>query len=298
MTVMQQLDIFADSEPVQRANDLIAALTRFDDIASRQAMRELVVADPDHETLDKFQVLCDFLEHWIEYIAKPDCSATATTIATEEILIREQIIPASIVMGVKGALLIRKCWESLARISEQAGIDPRQTHCFAAELYLRAGQFQEVVRTAKMIPGADMRSAVQRWLALGYAGCGKAEQARSAALRFAWLSPQEFDGFVDEMQDTALARDWSNCQADLDELDATWFPAWCANEKVAGVTIQENFPVCEGSSAYKLVVSLCLRERNGICRTVFEARARLKQLNESFFAFYMRRRDYPHSRMK
>lgn len=37
-TVMQPLDIFADSEPVQRVNDLIAALARFDDIASRQAM--------------------------------------------------------------------------------------------------------------------------------------------------------------------------------------------------------------------------------------------------------------------
>ena len=122
-------------------------------MASRQAMRELVAADPDHEALDKFQVLCDFLEHWIEYITKPDCPAIATAIATEEILIREQIIPASIVMGVKGDLLIRKCWESLARLSEQAGIEPRQTHCFATELYLRTGQFQEVVRTAKTKAG-------------------------------------------------------------------------------------------------------------------------------------------------
>ena len=295
---MQQLDIFADSEPVQLANDLIAALTRFDEMAARQVMRELVAADPGHEALAKFQVLCDFIEHWIEYIAKPDWSDITTTIVSEEKLIREQIIPASIVMGVRGEVLIRECWKSLASLSEKADIDPRQTHCFAAELYLRAGQFHEVVRIAKVISGADMRSAVQRWLALGYAGCDEAEQARSAALRFAWLSPQEFDGFVDEMKDIALARDWSRCQADLDELDATWFPAWCANEKVAGVTIRENFPVCEGSSAYKLVVSLGLRERNGICRTVFEERARLKQLNESFFAFYMRRRDYPHSRMK
>lgn len=293
---MQQLDIFADSESVQRTNDLITALARFDYMASRQAMCNLVAADPSHEALDKFQVLCDFLEHWIEYIAKPDVSDIVITIAFEEKMIREQIISASIVMGVKGNLLIRKCWESLAGLSEKAGIDPRQTHCFAAELYLRAGQFQDVVRTAKVIPGADMRSAVQRWLALGYAGCGEEEQARSATLRFSWLSPQEFDGFVDEMQDTALARDWSNCQADLDDHDATWFPAWCANEKVAGVPIQDNFPVCEGSSAYKLVMSLGLRERNGICRTVFEERARLKQLNESFFAFYMKRRDHPYGK--
>lgn len=295
---MQQLDIFADSEPVQRANDLIAALARFDYMASRQAMRNLVAADPSHEALDKFQVLCDFLEHWIKYLAESDSSDIAATISSEEKLIREQIIPASIVMGAKSNVLIRKCWESLAWLSEKVNIDPKQIHCFAAELYLRAGQFHDVVRTAKVIPGADMRSAVQRWLALGYAGCGETEHARSATLRFAWLSPQEFDDFVDEMHDTVLARDWNNCQADLDDLDATWFPAWCANEKVAGTLIQDNFPACEGSSAYKLVVSLGLRERNGICRTVFEERARLKQLNESFFAFYMKRRDYFDSRIK
>ncbi|MFA6920574.1 MAG: hypothetical protein WC216_01920 [Gallionella sp.] len=295
---MQQLDIFADSESVQRANDLIAALACFDYMASRQAMRELVAVDPYGEALNKFQVLCDFIEHWIEYVTKPDWSDIATTIVTEEKLIREQIIPAAIVMGVKSDVLIRKCWESLAKLSEKASIDPKQTHCFAAELYLRAGQFHDVVRTAKVIPGANMRSALQRWLALGYAGCGEIEHARSATLRFAWLSPQEFDGFVDEMHDTALVRDWNNCQADLDDLDATWFPAWCANEKVAGTLIQDDFPACEGSSAYKLVVSLGLRERNGICRTVFEERARLKQLNESFFAFYMTRRDYCDSRMK
>ncbi|MDO9011697.1 MAG: hypothetical protein Q7U78_07820 [Gallionella sp.] len=295
---MRQLDIFADSESVQRANDLIAALAHFDCVASRQAMYALVAADPCHEGLDKFRVLCDFIEHWVEYLTKPEDSDTAASIVAEEKLIREQIIPAAIVMGVKSEVLICKCWESLVKLSEKIGIDPKQTHCFAAELYLRAGQYHDAVRTAKAVPGADMRSAVQRWLALGYAGSGETELARSATLRFAWLSPQEFDGFVDEMHDTALARDWNNCQADLDDLDATWFPAWCVNEKVAGTPILENFPACEGSTAYKLVVSLGLRERSGICRTVFEERARLKQLNDVFFAFYMKRRDYPQPRIK
>ena len=291
---MQQLDIFADSESVQRANDLIAALACFDCIASRQAMHALVAADPCHKGLDKFQVLCDFIEHWIDHCNEPDWSDITATIVAEEKLIREQIIPAAIVMGIKGDVLIHKCWESLARLSEKVSIDPKQTYCFATELYLRAGQFHDVVRTAKVVPGADMRSAVQRWLALGYAGCGETAQARSATLRFAWLSPQEFDIFIDEMRDAELARDWSKCQDDLDDLDATWFPAWCANEKVAGILIRDNFPACEGSSAYKLVVSLGLRERNGICPAVYEERARLKQLNESFFAFYMKRRDHPH----
>lgn len=196
---MQQLDIFADSESVQRTNDLIAALACFDYSTSRQAIHALVAADPCHEALDKFQVLSDFIEHWVEYIAESDYSDIAATIVAEEKLICEQIMPVAIVMGQKREVLVRTCWESLAKLSEQAGIDPKQTPCFAAELYLRAGKFHDVVRTAKVIPCADMRSAVQRWLALGYAGCGKTEHARSATLRFAWLSPQKFDAFVQNL---------------------------------------------------------------------------------------------------
>ena len=294
---MQQLDIFADSEPIQRANDLIAALAALDRTASQQAMRDLVTADPNHEGLHKFQVLCDFIDYWIDSPNRSECSDITATIVEEERLIREQIIPAATVMGSAGDTLIRKCWGALAKLSEKAGIDPKQPLCFAAELYLRAHQFHDVVRTAKVIPGADMRAVVRRWLGLGYAGCGETENARSAALRFAWLSPQEFDVFLDEMRDKELARDWSNCQSDLDDLDATWFPAWCANEKVAGIPVLDNLPANEGSSAYRLVVSLDLRERSGICRIVFEERARLKQLNESFFVFYMKRRADPHPRI-
>lgn len=295
---MQQLDIFADSEPIQRANDLIDALAALDRVASQQAMRNLMAVDPNHEGLHKFQVLCGFVDHWIDSSNELNCSDITATIAAKEQLIREQIIPAATVMGSTGDVLIRKCWGALAKSSEKAGIDPKQCNCFAAELYLRAHQFHDVVRTAKVIPGADMRAAVQRWLGLGYAGCGETENARSAALRFAWLSPQEFDAFVDEMRDKELARDWSRCQSDLDDLDATWFPAWCANEKVAGIPIRDNLPANEGSSAYRLVMSLALRERSGICRAVLAERARLQQLNESFFTFYMTRRAAPHPHIK
>ncbi len=295
---MQQLDIFDDSEPIQRANDLIAALAALDRTASQQALRDLMTADPNHDGLHKFQVLCDFIDYWIGSPNRSACSDIAATIVEEERLIREQIIPAATVMGSAGDTLIRKCWGVLAKLSEKAGIDPKQRNCFAAELYLRAHQFHDVVRTAQKIPGADMRAAAQRWLGLGYAGCGETGYARSAALRFAWLSPQELDGFVDEMRDTELARDWSRCQADLEDLDATWFPAWCANEKVAGIPVLDNFPVNDGSSAYRLVVSLGLRERKGICRMVFEERSRLKRLNESFFVYYMKRRADLHPRIK
>lgn len=295
---MQQLDIFADSVPVQRANDLIAALANFDRAASRQALHRLAEADPQHAGLAQYQVLCDFIEHWAGSCNDPGWPCTPTAITAEEQLIREQIIPAAIVMGNAGVDLVRKCWGILAKASEKAGIAPEHCDCFAAELYLRAQQFPDVVRIAKKIPSAEMRAAVQRWLGLGYYGCGETEQARRAVLRYAWLAPQRFDTFVDETGDTQLSRDWSDFQDDLGELDATWFPAWCAHEKKAGVYMLDDLPTSDGSMAYRLVAGLAIRERGGISSAVCEDRARLKRLDESFFAFYMKHRSNLFDRKK
>lgn len=294
---MQQLDIFADSEPVQRANDLIAALADFDRTAARLALRELAAIDPRHAGLPKYRLLCDFVDHWAGSCDDPDWPCTQAAIAAEEQLIREQIIPAAVVMGDAGDDLVRKCWCILAKASERAGIAPDHCDHFAAELYLRARQFPDAVRTAQRVSGAEMRVAVQRWLGLGFYGCGKTGQAMEAVLRYAWLAPQQFDTFVDETGDTKLARDWSCFQADLGDLDATWFPAWCAHEKKAGTAILDNLPASDGGMAYRLVMNLAIRERGGLCPAVYEDRARLKQLDASFFAFYMQRRSVLYARI-
>jgi hypothetical protein len=187
-----------------------------------------------------------------------------------------QLIPAVTVMGDTGKTLVRKCWSLLAKASEDAKIAPEQGDCFAAELYLRAHRFQDTVRTANGIPAAKIRATAQRWLALGYYGCGETECAKQAVLRYAWLSPQRFDSLIAEINNTELTRDWSRFQDDLEELDADWFPAWCVHENKFVNTALDNLPAGDGVTAYRLISDLAIRERNGICPTVIEKRMRLK----------------------
>jgi len=287
---MQQLDIFADSVSVQLSNDLIAALLSFDHAAACQTLQHLTKNDPQHIGLDQYQMLCDFIGARADNFDNPNWSPAPAAIAADEQLLREKIIPAAKVMGRAGNKLAHKCWGMLAKASERVGVDSKHSDYFAAELYLRAQQFTDVVRIAQKVPGAEMRAIVQRWLGLGYYGCGKSAPARSAALRYAWLAPQQFDDFVDEASDKQLARDWGDFQVELGELDATWFPAWCENEKKEGLSIRQNLPKSDGGMAYRLLISLSIRERGGLCSAVYEERSRLKQLNESFFAYYMQRR--------
>jgi hypothetical protein len=231
----QQLDIFLDSEPVQRANDRIEALSLFDRAASKQALHHLKIADPNHADLPRFQVLCDFLDQGLKSSNQSELAAREAAVIADEKSIREQIIPAAAVMSHKRGALIHKYWHTLALTSEKWGIAPERQAHFSAELYWRAQQYSELVRTAQTVSGGLMRAAVQRWLGLGHYGCGAVKQGRQAVFRYAWLAPQKFDELVDEIADLELSRDWNIFQNDLDQLDASWFPAWCANQFVTGL---------------------------------------------------------------
>ena len=293
---MQQLDIFADSLPVQRATALIAALARFDRAACWPALEALAAVDPDHAGLARLRVLCEFVTSWPAAGNTPGAPDSVAAIANAERMISERIVLAAEAMGRAGMVLLRCCWSDLASRSEAAGVGPQQPDAFAAELHLRAGQPRDAVRTARDLPGADRRAAVQRWLALGNYRCGEKEAGLTAALRYAWLAPQRFNALVEEMNDPGLTRNWRGFEADLGDLDATWFPAWCANEKKSGATIADNFPPGDGPQAYRLVVGLSRREHDGLCPAVYEERKRLKQLDDGFFAFYMRHRSNPRQR--
>jgi hypothetical protein len=293
---MQQLDIFADSEPVRRANALVDALVGFDRLAAYSALQNLQAVDPRCEDLPSFQLLCDFVAGWPDSRVAINWPRSPADVAALEAFLREHIVPATLILGEPGSrALLRKCWADLAAAAEACAVGPENRACFAAELYLRAEAFSEGVRCALDVPGGALRAAVQRWLSLGYHGCGEAKQSRCAALRYAWLAPQAFGNLLAELGDTALDRDWRDFQADLGDLDATWFPAWCAHEQKIDATLLENLPAIDGASAYRLVSGLALRERGGLGAAVFDERARLKRLNESFFAFYLQRRSNEHA---
>lgn len=287
---MQQLDIFADSEPVRRTNVLIEALARFDPAAAQTALQELSVVDPRNEDLSGFQLLCNFVKGWPSDPEAQTWPRTLPDVSALEELLRKHITPVTGLLGERSRAFLRKCWRDLAQAAEACGITPEHRNCYAAELYLRAEAFPDVLRTARNIPGADGRVAVQRWLSLAHCRSGEREAARNAALRYAWLAAQDFSDLLVELRDSSLDKDWRDFQSDLGDLDATWFPAWCASEHKCDASLLENLPEIDGARAYRLVVGLAIRERGGLSAAVFEDRARLKRLNEDFFAFYLLQR--------
>jgi len=296
---MQQLDIFADSESVQRTNDLMAAWARFDSNGAQLALQALRNVDAAHPELADFKTVCEYLARWPTGCDDPSWPRTPTAIQTAVDQLLTQLIPLTKKMGNAGHTLLRKMWADLANASTVANIDYTDGLTYTAELHWHAEQYAEMVRTAQQVPDADMQAPVQRWLALGHQKCGDHKMARLAALRFAWLAPQQFDMLITEINNLKLTKDWKAFQNDLGDLDATWFPIWCLHEHKADGLNLAPYPQNSGAMAYPILIDLIAQERVGLSEAIFTDRARLKDLGEHFFAFYLQRRsDFHSSRRK
>ena len=89
------------------------------------------------------------------------------------------------------------------------------------------------------------------------------------------------------MSDPELTRNWRSFEANLEDLDATWIPVCLTNEKKVA---RRSPTTCHPAIARSLVVGLSWREHGGLCPAAYEDRKRLRQLDDGFFAFYMRHR--------
>lgn len=281
---MHQLDIFNDSAPIQFANELFIALARFDRDALAPALNRLASADPRFAGLPQLQLLCDFLGGW------PSQCSSADQVADCEFWISAKIVPASRLMGAFARPMLKRLWSDLAFISEALGIGPDKHNYFAAELYLRAGLPADAVRVASKISEPTYCPSVQRWLALGLFRINEGVRGYFAALRCAWLDPEGFSALVSEIGSDTLSREWKLFQSDLGGLDASWFPAWCTHEKKLDLRMVGCIPPGPGPEAYGVVCKLLEREKQGLTAALFDDRARLRNLGDEFFDFYMRRR--------
>jgi hypothetical protein len=120
--------------------------------------------------------------------------------------------------------------------------------------------------------------------------------ARPTLFALAWRAPARLGAVLDALADTTLDRDWRQFQRDADwdlpdEEIPAWFPAWYlvehpAASSDAGLAWADRGP----SRAAQLLRELHAQERNADVRKLPPLRARLREVNQGLFDFYMRQR--------
>lgn len=299
----QQLDLFLDSYEVSLANEVVAALCAHDSERTAQSIARLRSEAPERPDLPAFESLEAFLALFRQLAAEVDSSAL-TPEAIEVVLeiLDSRIIPCASVLGSAARDFLKFFWRQLARVATQP-FDPGRPHLHAADLFLHAEAYEAVEEAAKGIVGHSTDRAVLRWRAIARYRLASLKGARLQIFALAWYAAAAFPELLAELGDARLDKDWQAFQADADELDASWFPAWYLlrhPEAGSEITdwiahrIQEGGDRIPSVQACLLLARILDLEKNGHSRALVEQRARLRAIDAGFFAIYMRSRDVRH----
>jgi hypothetical protein len=283
---MRQLDLFNDTAPVQKANQVVEALLRRDWSALPGTLAELTKVDAEHHFVPKFERLCGLIHEW-QHLLGAEEIAYESCCHLREVLNSALTSLADDLMGDVAADWIRPFWGELAEKFERMGGRGKEE---GAEAYLKAQRWSDVLRMANAFSGKEMRPSVQRWLCLGYLALGHRDEATQSLLRFSWLSPDCLECLIQETSFAPWAQCWRGFQRNLGELDNDWFPAWYLHEFRPLEWRFEAFPQTSAARGYQILLGLLRSESRGIDRTLMADRAKLKNLCPEFFAFYLRHR--------
>ncbi|MDP2825336.1 MAG: hypothetical protein Q8O52_21970 [Sulfuritalea sp.] len=286
---MQQIDIFNDTQATSLANDVVAALADHDDERAAQSIAALRREEPDYRDLAAFDTLQAFLEHR----GKDSALADVVAIAARVRRIDEFVQPAAAVLGNRADDFLRPIWRRLAATTH--AFDGAFPEAHRAALLLRAGDREAAETAAREIAGGQRLAVVQRWLCLARHPRFGLDGVLAPLFRFAWLAPSRLEEIVAELDDPLLTKAWREFLGVFGDLDASWFPAWYLAEHRAASFIDEAIPdEIPAAAACRRLVRILALEKQGHSPALVAQRAKLKALDETFFAWYMARRSVLH----
>jgi len=286
---MQQLDIFNDTRATSLANDVVAALADHDGERAARVIAVLRREEPGYRTLAALDTLQAFLEDHGKDSAPADVAAMAARVRH----IDEFVLPAAAVLGSRADDFLRPVWRRLAATAH--AFDGAFPEVDRVALLLRAGDHEAAETAAREIAGGQRLAVVQRWLCLACHPRFGLDGALAPLFRFAWLAPLRLEGIVAELDDTLLTKAWREFLGVLGNLDASWFPAWYLAEHPATPFIVEANPdEIPAAVACRRLMCILALEKQGHSPALVTQRAKLKALDDTFFAWYMARRSVFH----
>jgi len=289
--------LFLDSRAVVLANELAAALRSRDTQSALEYLRELERTGPDHPSLPALATLTGALARW--QVRSGDISAIADAVTR----LQNEIGPAAeSALGAEARAFLNGFYRELAAAAIGLGYDPDNPTAHRAWLSLRCDELAVSEEAALSIPNWEATPDALRWLTVARHRLRGLEAARASLFWLAWCQPQSVGALIAELGDELLERDWRafGLACDWDEVPEhelpAWFPAWYVLEHpaVCNQLADMTFPDGAAPAAVSLLLRLFALERQGNTKALIAQRERLRDLNQTLFGLYMRRRAVQH----
>jgi hypothetical protein len=284
-----QLDLFLDSRDTQLRNDAVAALRRRDGGALREAASRLRAEFPDDAALADLDLLVGVIGH-------EDAHAASPARITERLaFIDARLAPAlRRLFGEDSASRwLEPLFRDLAASPAARAFRREHASTFAGALLLRAKDLVAARAAVERIASWRRIPEPLAWMTeIAWRENGPAEYWPLSA-ELSWIAPSLFDSLLPCAAPEAVRRlhgaFLSEFEADDDDGDSAWFPAWLLVEH--GELLEYLRPVephpSNPARCAVLLVNLLIGERQGLSSRLVEQRQQLRSLAPRLFTRYM-----------
>jgi hypothetical protein len=293
-----QLDIFEHGREVMLRNDAVHALERRDAMAALQACDRISQEYPADESLSSLRVLTGYIE---AELGRDEAICDHASLREARLMLQETIHDAAQrTFGAPGAAAwLAVSWQGLARRAASLAFDARNPQDHAAQMWLRAGNWEAAAQAVATIESWRRKPAPLAWMVAARLHLFGLQATWPLLAELGWLSPALLEDVAKGSPDPLLPQLMRTFEANFDASsasggeisDLSWFAAWVLIERPG---LREQLAVAQASQhsapeqAMRLLVELLGLERQGRHADVVARRKVLRDLQPSLYAAYMK----------
>jgi hypothetical protein len=289
-----QLDIFEHSRDLMLRNDVLHALEQRDAAAARLAWHQLEAEWPRDDALATLDRLVATLE-------RPESGAFGAPAEVRAALsaMRDEIEPAALRLWAApaAAAWLAPLWAGLAQRAAPLPFQADAADLHSAALWLRAAGFAAAAQAVAQIESWRRIPAPLAWMAEARYRLDGLDASWALLAELAWLAPERFDALGRRLTDPVLDRLRRRFDAEFEgdghDADSAWFAAWLLCDKPALARwLGQAQPGLQRppERAMRLLLDLLHLERQGRQHELLAQRRRLRDLQPSLYAAYMKSR--------
>jgi hypothetical protein len=289
----RQLDLFIDGGDALLIHEIVTGLIDRDVGRSEMGLHRLGQEHARHPDLEALTVLVEALT--------PSVPAAAThVVLTERIELAERrLVPAARrFLGTDADAFLRPAWQALAATAAGLRFDAAHPRAHRAWLCKQYGEWTDMRAAVEKELGWADTPLLRYWMGLAQHHLGAPEVAIRLWLPLCWMDPLLFEEHAPTVPNSTIRAAWIAFDhafpfeasfADRAPMTA-WFPAWLLlrHRGLARLFGPDDVPDAgQAASVFRHLLALLPLEQRGLTDELVRQRRALRQLDESFFRYYM-----------
>jgi hypothetical protein len=289
----RQLDLFIDGGDALLIHEIVIGLVSLDVERAEISLHRLVREHARHPDVAALTIL-------VEALTAPASPAASPGALTERIeLIERQLIPAARrFLGADADAYLRPMWQALAATAVDLPFDAAHPRAHRAWLCQQSAEWTDVLAAVEKEASWAETPLLRYWIGLAQHHLGAPEAAIRLWLPLCWMDPQLFETHASAVPNPTVRAAWiafeqafpfEESLADRAPA-AAWFPAWLLlrHRGLSRLFHPEDIPDAgDAARAFRHLVTLLPLEQRGLTDELVRQRRALRQLDETFFRYYM-----------